>query len=353
MSPEDLAVLSFYEEKATISEKSGVFLVQHRETGRFYIKKYLSIYDRELYISLQNMNFPGIPGIYYIAEDENRLIVIEEYLSGIPLSSYIEEHGPVAAEQAAEIIRSLCDILDGLHSCTPPIIHRDIKPSNIIISSDMKISLIDFNASKKFDSSKNYDTYLMGTAEYAAPEQFGFSQSDERTDIYSLGILFNILITGCFPKDVLCSGAAAKVVKKCTRMDPSQRYSSVQQLKSALKHISSGLSIGTWHKFLPPGFRTLTWWKMLIAAIMYPLLIYTFLTLDLENCTSFYQLCTERILLTLWMLFTIAIAFNYANLADRLPVAKSRIRTVRGFGIILWSFIALASAAFISVMIFS
>lgn len=353
MSPEDLAVLSFYEEKAAVSEKSGVFLVQHRETGRFYIKKYLSIYDRELYTSLQSMNFPGIPRIYYIAEDENRLVVIEEYLSGMPLSSYIEEYGPVAAEEAADIIRSLCNILDGLHSCTPPIIHRDIKPSNIIISSDMKISLIDFNASKKFDSRKNYDTYLMGTAEYAAPEQFGFSQSDERTDIYALGVLFNVLITGCFPKDVLCDGFAAKIVKKCTRMDPSQRYPSVLQLKSALKHISSGPAVSTRHELLPPGFRTLTWWKMLIAAIMYPLIIYNTLTLDLDNCTSVPQLYTERILITIWSLFTIALAFNYLSLADRLPVAKCKTRIVRIIGIALWSFAALVLAAFISVMIFS
>ena len=207
MNSEDMAILSFYEEKATVSDKSEVFLVQHRETGRFYIKKHLSIYDRELYTSLKDMNIPGIPRIYHIAEDGNRLIVIEEYINGTPLSSFISEHGPFSACDAADIISNLCDILSVLHSCTPPIIHRDIKTSNIIISSDMQVTLIDFNASKKFDSGKNYDTCLMGTAEYAAPEQFGFSQSDARTDIYALGILLNILITGCFPKDVMCCAA--------------------------------------------------------------------------------------------------------------------------------------------------
>lgn len=135
----------------------------------------------------------------------------------------------------------------------------------------MQVTLIDFNASKKFDSGKNYDTCLMGTAEYAAPEQFGFSQSDARTDIYALGILLNILITGCFPKDVLCSGSAARVVTKCTQMDPARRYSSVLQLKSALRYISD-TPVKHLYPFLPPGFRTMTWWKIIIALIMYPLL---------------------------------------------------------------------------------
>lgn len=251
------------------------------------------------------------------------------------------------------MISSLCDILNCLHSCKPPVIHRDIKPSNIIVNSDMKVTLIDFNASKKFDSHKNYDTYLMGTAEYAAPEQFGFSQSDERTDIYALGILLNILITGCFPRDVLCSGAVSKVVTKCTQMEPSQRYSSVIRLKAALKSAVSGASAKKRHPALPPGFRTLTWWKMAVAVIIYPSVIYTCLTLSPDSCTTALQLYTERCLITIWIFFTIALVFNYMNISDSLPVAKSRITAIRALGISLWSLAALLLAAFVSVMIFS
>lgn len=353
MNSEDMAILSFYEEKATVSDKSEVFLVQHRETGRFYIRKHLSIYDRELYLSLKNMDIPGIPKIYHIAEDENRLIVIEEYINGTTLSDLISEHGPFSIEEAAGIISGLCDILNRLHSCTPPVIHRDIKPSNIIVTSDMNVTLIDFNASKKFDSRKNRDTYLMGTAEYAAPEQFGFSQSDERTDIYALGILLNILITGCFPRDVLCSGAVSKVVTKCTQMEPSQRYSSVMKLQAALKSAVSGTSSKKRCPALPPGFRTLTWWKMAAAAIMYPSIIYTGLTLKLDSCNTSLQLYTDRCLITAWMLFSIALVFNYMNILDRLPVVKSRITAVRALGILLWSLAALLLAAFVSVTVFS
>ncbi len=353
MNSEDMAILSFYEEKATVSDKSEVFLVQHRETGRFYIKKHISIYDRELYLSLKDMEIPGIPKIYHIAEDENRLIVIEEYINGIPLSDFINEHGPFSVEGAINIINGLCDILNCLHSCTPPVIHRDIKPSNIIVTSDMNVTLIDFNASKKFDSHKNYDTYLMGTAEYAAPEQFGFSQSDERTDIYALGILLNILITGCFPKDMLCSKPVSKIVTKCIQMNPSQRYSSVMKLKSALKRAVSGNSAKKRHPALPPGFRTLTWWKMAAAVIVYPSIIYTGLTMSPDSCDTSLQLCADRCLITAWMLFSIALVFNYMNILDRLPVTKSQITAVRGLGILLWSLAALILAAFVSVMVFS
>ena len=216
----------------------------------------------------------------------------------------------------------------------------------------MQVTLIDFNASKKFDSGKNYDTCLMGTAEYAAPEQFGFSQSDARTDIYALGILLNILITGCFPKDVLCSGSAARVVTKCTQMDPARRYSSVLQLKSALRYISD-TPVKHLHPFLPPGFRTMTWWKIIIALIMYPLLATLCLSLDLKDCNSVPQLYTERALIGAWMIFTVALCCNYLNLADRFPLTRSRIQLVRLLGMALWSFAAFASAALISVAIFS
>ena len=120
MNSEDMALLSFYEEKATVSDKSNVFLVQHRETHRFYIKKILSIYDKDLYLSLKDMNIYGIPRVYHIVEDNDKLIIIEEYINGTPLSSLLNEHGPFTVKEAVEILSSLCDILNRLHSCTPP-----------------------------------------------------------------------------------------------------------------------------------------------------------------------------------------------------------------------------------------
>lgn len=111
----------------------------------------------------------------------------------------MEEHGVLSEENAAFVIRSLCDILHKLHGNLPPIIHRDIKPSNIIFSSDGVVKLIDFNAARELRAEQNEDTRLMGTRRFAAPEQYGFGQSDPRTDIYALGITFYYMLTGDYP----------------------------------------------------------------------------------------------------------------------------------------------------------
>ena len=101
---------------------------------------------------------------------------------------------------------------------SPPIIHRDITPFNILITSSLDVSLIDFNASKQFKKNKKKDTLLMGTQNYAAPEQFGFFQSDARTDIYALANLLNIMLTGFTPGAFLYQGTLSKVISKATSM---------------------------------------------------------------------------------------------------------------------------------------
>ena len=250
-------------------------LKQEYSTDATFVKKF-----RVEAQSAAGLSHPNIVNVYDVGEDDGVYFIVMELVQGITLKNYIDMKGKLDIREALNISVQIASGLSAAHENR--IIHRDIKTSNIIISSDMQVTLIDFNASKKFDSGKNYDTCLMGTAEYAAPEQFGFSQSDARTDIYALGILLNILITGCFPKDVLCSGSAARVVTKCTQMDPARRYSSVLQLKSALRYISD-TPVKHLYPFLPPGFRTMTWWKIIIALIMYPLLATLCLSLDLTR----------------------------------------------------------------------
>ena len=93
----------------------------------------------------------------------------------------------------------LCNILEALHSMTPPIIHRDIKPSNIIITSYNYAMLLDFNAAKQFSGQNESDTVLIGTPGYAAPEQYGFGSSSPKTDIYSLGIVLREMLDRITP----------------------------------------------------------------------------------------------------------------------------------------------------------
>ena len=134
-------------------------------------------------------------------------------------------------DEAVSMIIQLCRILKQLHRCRSPIIHRDLKPANIMISSDGVVKLIDFNAAKEYRMGQMEDTCLMGTREYAAPEQYGFGQSDARTDIYALGVILNRLLTGDFPKNKLYEGRLKPVIQTCIQMDADARYQSVELLE--------------------------------------------------------------------------------------------------------------------------
>ena len=112
-------------------------------------------------------------------------------------------------------------------------VHRDIKPENVIIRGSEAI-LIDFDASRIFKSGINQDTQILGTTGYAAPEQYGITQTDERADIYSLGVLLNIMLTGKHPSKELAIGRLGHIVQKCTMVNPKKRYKSVLYLMEAL-----------------------------------------------------------------------------------------------------------------------
>ena len=361
MKPENELTLSFYRDVATIGKSSNVTLIQHIDTGRFFVKKVLSQYDAALYRTLLQVHVPGIPEIYHVIEDEDKLIVIEEYINGSTLSEYENEHGVFSPISALNIAMQLCDILQRLHSMSPPVIHRDIKPSNIMISQDLKITLIDFNASKTYDAAKTRDTILMGTADYAAPEQFGFSQSDARTDIYAVGVIINVLLTGKLPKEDLCSKPISKIVSKCTNIDPDKRYPSVRHLSGALKKCADRInsagssqfseSSRTYHSALPPGFRTHKSWKMALAILVYPLLIFLAATLEVEGNPSNAEIYINRASFFIWTMLVVVTGTNYLGFADKLPLRRGSNPILKVFGFLLWSSIFLIAVVLLMVII--
>ncbi|HZW04074.1 MAG TPA: protein kinase, partial [Anaerolineaceae bacterium] len=125
-----------------------------------------------------------------------------------------------------------------LHGQTPAIIHRDIKPQNIIVDEQGKITLIDFGISRIYDETAQEDTYNFGTRHYAAPEQYGFSQTDCRSDIYSLGVLLCWLLTGS--TDVQQANKAipnpwlVNVIARCTAFAPKDRFKNAAQVRDTL-----------------------------------------------------------------------------------------------------------------------
>lgn len=226
--------LSFYRDIATLNEAHGVDLVQHVETKAIYVKKTLTVYDLQVFQHLKDHPVTGIPRIEELVETDGRLYVIEEYISGRSLREALAASGPLSPAEALACLRQLCDILRPLHNLSPPIVHRDIKPSNLLLTPAGRLYLVDFNAAKETSDTKARDTVLLGTAGYAAPEQYGFSPSQPTADIYALGVLLNEMLTGKLPQEELADGPLTAVIQKCLRMEPSQRYQTVDLLLGEL-----------------------------------------------------------------------------------------------------------------------
>ena len=232
---------SKYSELAQLnnSKKSDVYLVQNMLDGRIYIKKELKNYNIDVYRQIRNIKNLFIARVYELFQCDDILVVIEEFINGQTLQHIVDNKGPLSEKIAVEYVLNLCAALDILHNQNPPIIHRDIKPSNVIIDNNGILKLIDFDVSRVYNDEKNMDTHILGTKGYASPEQFGFEQTDCRSDIYSVGVMLNVLTTGKHVKEKLNDGRLKEIIEKCTNISPDNRYSSVMELKQALNDILS------------------------------------------------------------------------------------------------------------------
>lgn len=273
MIPEDELKLSFYRPLSDIDDRKTMTLVQHVETRELFVRKTLDIYDRDVYEYLREENYAHIPAIKEIIEDDEKLIIIEEYIQGKRLDEVMEERS-FSENDVRKLAIQICDILMPIHSHRPALIHRDIKPGNLILQGE-QLYLIDFNASRDYDPDEAKDTVLMGTKDYAAPEQFGFSQSTPRTDIYAIGVLINVLLTGKTPTELPAKGNIGNIIKKCTAIDPDDRYVNVDELKQALMGRSASFAL--------PGFRARHPALMILAGLWYLIIIMLSLTMDVNS----------------------------------------------------------------------
>lgn len=237
MNDEAVLELSLYEEIQNIDGRSDIILVRDMDTGTLYVKKILSNYDISVYRYLYEHPIANIPRIKGIFEGDNNLVILEEYVKGSTLEDILN-NGILDNERAIFIAKSICIILSKLHSVNPAIVHRDIKPSNIIISEDGEVYLLDINIAKWVRQNESEDTHLLGTLHYAAPEQFGygFSASNEKADIYAVGILLNVMLTGKLPKELKAPDPIWKIIEKCIDFDADKRYTA-EELRLALEKI--------------------------------------------------------------------------------------------------------------------
>ncbi len=206
--------------------------------------------------SAAGLAHPNIVNVYDVGEDEGVHYIVMELVEGITLKSYIQKKGKLSVKEAISIAIQMSMGIEAAHN--NHIIHRDIKPQNIIISRDGKVKVTDFGIARAA-SSNTISSNVMGSVHYTSPEQARGGYSDEKSDIYSLGITMYEMLTGKVPFDGDNTVAVAiqhiqdemvsprqyspeipvsleQIIFKCTQKSPDRRYDKMSQVIADLKH---------------------------------------------------------------------------------------------------------------------
>ncbi len=219
-------------------KKDSAVLAMERGDGSLFV---LRIYEQEIptYRLLEGHSCENLPAVYHCETRDGFFLVEEEYIDGICLQDMLDGGATLDENQAAAVVRMVCRALNVLHEAG--FVHRDVKPEHVMLTPERRIVLIDLDASMRISPEKDTDTRLLGTAIYAAPEQFGLTRSDVRTDIYSMGILLNELLTGAHPAVTRYrDGRLDGVIEKCIQMNPRDRYQNMDELTTALSSPRTG-----------------------------------------------------------------------------------------------------------------
>lgn len=248
-------------------DKKTTYLANDTLDGRIVLKKYIQKEQADIYRRLLEVEEQHLVRIFYVAENEQQALVIMDYVSGQTVEQ-LQKAGRNFSEQ--EVITDTIQLLQGILAIhAKGIIHRDISPKNVLISTDRVVKLLDFDIGRKYKKSQGSDTTILGTVGYAAPEQFGFTQSDTRTDIYAVGVFMNMMLTGrLISEQVYEKGRLGKIIAKCTQIDPKKRYQNVEELLRELKKLSKENQKETDNQreeSIVPGFRTGVKWKKTLA----------------------------------------------------------------------------------------
>lgn len=286
-------------------DKSKLLLWQFREIGQInkntvvvyndYLQRQmtLKILPRQnlpVLKDIMKIKHPNLMEIYDVMDDGINCNCLCEFVFGNNLDKIVYNKMGVDPKIAEKWMVQLCNGVETLHQKN--IIHRDITPNNVMIDYEGNIKLIDFNISRERKQSASRDTTVMGTAGYASPEQFGFTQTGFGADIYAMGVLLNFMLTAKMPNEKLCSGKYASIVKKATQIKEEDRYSNVYQMELALQG-NGNEKLSFADKFLLnlPGFRSNKTSHKVIAIIgyvLYFILLYcaidvTFINGDVES----------------------------------------------------------------------
>lgn len=155
-------------------------------------------FKREAFM-LANLSHPNLPRIYEQFQERGRWYLVMDFIEGKTLEDLLDGGRRYPLEKALAIGLQLCSVLDYLHTRQPPIIFRDLKPANIMLTPGGHVHLIDFGIARHFKPGQTKDTTALGSSGYAAPEQYGKTQTTPRSDIYSLGVTLHQALSGHDP----------------------------------------------------------------------------------------------------------------------------------------------------------
>jgi serine/threonine protein kinase len=321
-----------------IDEDKQWILLKHQTTGVLYLLKKLTRYDIQVYACLKTHPHPNVVTIKDYYEVEGELWAIEEYIQGKTLEKMLEEKGSISEIETLSMISNICLALMHLHSLPNPVIHRDIKLANIMMDTYGHVIVVDFDVSRFYKQEKNGDTTILGTEGYAAPEQFGFTQTDARSDIYSLGVVMNYLLTGMHPKEFMYEGLSGKMIKKCTSFDPNKRYETVAMLYHDIDKSMRLIKVKPKPFWLVPGFRTKIKWKMAVAVMGYAIILNTIFTRN-SRYTNEVMIWIDTILSGAMFFSLVFLYTNYMSIRSHLHFFNSSNIVNRVWGYIVYTLI--------------
>jgi len=209
-------------------------------------------FKREAFL-LAALTHPGLPSIYDYFTENDRWYLVMSFIEGETLEAYLDrsQKGRLPVDKVLYIGIQLASVLSYLHARKPPIIFRDLKPSNSMRTYDGQIYLVDFGIARHFKPGQAKDTIALGSPGYAAPEQYGRSQTTPQTDVYSLGVMLHQMISGFDPSDEpfnlpplhIPEYPQLYILISCMlEMDPKKRPASMGNIKRELQRISTGRS---------------------------------------------------------------------------------------------------------------
>lgn len=232
-------------ERVLASGAGGVTeLVTLDGSGPFVRKRIPSrLARRGVWATLADCDCARLPHVEAAYEMPDEFVVVCDFVPGENLQQLVATCGRLGEREALRLMGELCEAVSALHE--HGIVHRDISPTNVVIAAD-GAHLIDFGIARFRVEGATRDTTQLGTYGFASPEQYGFAQTDARSDIYSLGRLLGYALTGVQPEDAeryeallsddaVVGARTRAVIRRASAMEPSHRFQSVGEFAAALR----------------------------------------------------------------------------------------------------------------------